>query len=96
MSAAVVPGAKFLAWTMCGPTAEPLMDNPGPVGAGLDVCVEGSMLACVELFTADAILLVLAICAAAEEGLEGGLGVMKGLFLCGLTFVLELDRCDQV
>ena len=39
------------------------------------------MFAWVVLFMADAILLVRATCAAAEEGREGGFGLLKGLFL---------------
>ena len=42
---------------------------------------------------ADAILFVRVICAAADVGREGGLGVLKGLFLWGLRFVLEDERC---
>ncbi len=51
------------------------------------------MLAWVVLLTADAILFVRAICAVADGGREGGLGLPKALFLCVLTFVLEEERC---
>jgi hypothetical protein len=54
----------------------------------------GCMLACAESLTADAMRLVRAICAAADEGREGGFGVVKGLlFFGGLIFVLEGERC---
>lgn len=93
MSAAVVPGAKLLACTTKGP-AVPRIERPAP-GSWERDCVMGSMFAWCVLFMAEAILLVRAICAAAEEGREGGLGLPKGLLLCGLMFVLEVERCCQ-
>jgi hypothetical protein len=90
MSAAVVPGAKLLAWTTKGP-AVPRIVRPCP-GSGR-FCVVGKMLAWCVLLTADAILFVRAICAAADVGREGGFGLPKGLFLGSLTFVLEDERC---
>jgi hypothetical protein len=89
MSAAVVPGAKLLAWTTKGP-AVPRIVRPCP-GSGR-FCVVGKTLACCALLMADAILFVRAICEAAEVGREGGLVLPKGLFLCCLTFVLEDER----
>jgi hypothetical protein len=78
MSAAVVPGAKLLAWTTKGP-AVPRMVRPCP-GSGR-FPVAGRTLAWSLLLIADAILFVRVICAAADVGREGGWGVLKGLFL---------------